>query len=143
MRTTAAKRQKEAHLDPGTHAHVDRAARGRAGEQAAASYLSGRGYRVLAANQRTPLGELDLVCRMGPQVVIVEVKARCSEAYGAGLEAIGPRKTRRLRAAALWWLSDRGLLPCQVRFDAVIVLLDGCGLPSSLEHVKDVIGGGV
>jgi len=109
----------------------------------AASYLSGRGYRVLAANQRTPAGELDLVCSDGRQVVIVEVKARCSASYGEGLEAIGPRKARRLRAAALWWLAERGLMPCPIRFDAVIVLLDARGLPCSLEHFKDVIEGGV
>lgn len=73
----------------------------------------------------------------------MEVKARCSEEYGAALEAIGPRKARRLRASAMWWLSERGLLPCAIRFDAVIVLLDGEGIPRSLEHVPDVIGGGV
>jgi putative endonuclease len=132
----------EADLNCDTHPYVDRTARGRAGEQVAASYLSGRGYSVLARNQRTPAGELDLICRQSSQVVIVEVKARCSEEYGAGLEAIGPRKARRLRAAAVWWLSERGLLPCAIRFDAVIVLMDGQGLPRSLEHVKDVIGGG-
>lgn len=133
----------EADLNCDTHPYVDRTARGRAGEQVAASYLSGRGYRVLARNQRTPAGELDLICRQSSLVVIVEVKARSSEEYGTGLEAIGPRKTRRLRAAAVWWLSERGLLPCAIRFDAVLVLMDGQGLPRSLEHVKDVIGGGV
>lgn len=101
--------------------------------------MSERGYRVLARNQRTPLGELDLVCRESAQVVIVEVKARCNEAYGTALEAIGPRKAGRLRAAALWWLADQGLLPCAIRFDAVVVDLDGYGLPRSLHHVRDVL----
>jgi Holliday junction resolvase-like predicted endonuclease len=78
---------------------MNRAARGRTGEQIAASFLSERGYRVLAKNQRTPLGELDLV----------------------------------------WWLADRGLLPCAIRFDAVVVELDGQGLPCSLHHLKDVL----
>ena len=121
---------------------LERVARGRTGEQVAASFLTERGYRVLAKNQRTPLGELDLVCRNSSQIVVVEVKARSSDGYGSALEAIGPRKARRLRAAAIWWLSDRGLLPCSVRFDAVVVALDGCGLPCSLEHVKDILGEG-
>ncbi len=95
---------------------------------------------MLAMNQRTPVGELDLICRKSSAVVIVEVKARGSQEYGTGLEAIGPRKARRLRAAAMWWLSERGLLPCQLRFDAVIVALDAVGAPCSLEHVKDVLG---
>ena len=94
----------------------------------------------MARNQRTPLGELDLICRKGEEVVVVEVKARCGASYGAALEAIGPRKARRLRGAAVWWLSDRGWFPCPVRFDAVVVALDGQGLPCSLEQVKDVLG---
>jgi putative endonuclease len=121
---------------------LDRMVRGRTGEQVAASFLSERGYRVLAKNQRTPLGELDLVCRTSSQFVIVEVKARSGDEYGSGLESIGPRKARRLRAAAMWWLSERGLLPCSLRFDAVVVALDGFGLPLSLEHVKDILGEG-
>jgi putative endonuclease len=121
---------------------LDRMVRGRTGEQLAASFLTERGYRVLAKNQRTPLGELDLVCRTSSQVVVVEVKARSGDEYGSGLEAIGPRKARRLRAAAMWWLSEQGLLPCALRFDAVLVALDGFGLPCSLEHVKDILSGG-
>ncbi len=121
---------------------LDRVVRGRTGEQVAASFLSDRGYRVLAKNQRTPLGELDLVCRSSSQIVIVEVKARSGDEYGTGLEAIGPRKARRLRAAAVWWLSERELLPCSLRFDAVVVALDAFGLPRSLEHVKDILGEG-
>lgn len=121
---------------------LERAVRGRTGEQLAASFLEDRGYRVLAKNQRTPLGELDLVCRTRSQVVVVEVKARSGDEYGSALEAIGPRKARRLRAAAMWWLSERALMPCSVRFDAVVVALDGYGLPCSLEHVKDILGEG-
>jgi putative endonuclease len=121
---------------------LDRIARGRIGEQAAASFLVERGYRVLARNQWTPLGELDLVCRTPTQIVVVEVKARSSHEYGSALEAIGPRKAKRLRAAAVLWLSEQGLLPCSLRFDAVVVELDGCGLPRSLQHVKDIFAEG-
>jgi putative endonuclease len=126
----------------GRDVHLDRVQRGRNGEEAAAAFLLGRGYEVLARNQRTPVGELDLVCRQGAEVVVVEVKARRHEEYGTGMEAIGPRKAGRLRAAALWWLSDRGLFPCLVRFDAVVVSIDGGGTPLKLQHLQDVIGGG-
>ncbi len=119
---------------------LERVVRGRTGEQVAASFLAERGYRVLAKNQRTPVGEIDLVCRTPSQVIVVEVKARSGGEYGSALEAIGPRKARRLRAAAMWWLSERGLLPCSVRFDAVLVALDTFGLPCFLEHVKDILG---
>lgn len=94
---------------------------------------------MLARNQRTPLGEIDLVCRTLSEVVIVEVKARSGEEYGEAIEAIGPRKARRLRAAAAWWLSDRGLFPCPIRFDAVVVVLDGQGSPRSVHHLKNIL----
>lgn len=116
-------------------------AKGRTGEQTAASFLRERGYRVLAHNQRTPLGEIDLICRSLSEVVVVEVKARSNADYGDALEAIGPRKARRLRAAAAWWLSERGMFPCAVRFDVVTVALDDKGCPRSIHHLKNVLDG--
>jgi putative endonuclease len=130
---------KEGALDPGARMTVDRTARGRTGEQTAAFFLCERGYRVLARNQRTPLGELDIICRSLSEVVIVEVKSRSNDEYGEALEAIGPRKARRLRAAAAWWLADKGLFPCPVRFDAVVVVLDDHGLPRSVHHLKNIL----
>ncbi len=129
------------HTNPHPYPNIDRTARGRAGEQAAAAYLAERGYRVIALNQHTPAGEIDILCRYRSRVVIVEVKARSGQAYGTGLEAVGPGKARRLRAAALWWLADRGLLPCEIQFDVVSVLLDRQGLPCSIEHLEDAIEG--
>jgi len=85
------------------------------------------------------LGELDLVCRSLSEVVIVEVKSRSNQEYGDALESIGPRKARRLRAAAAWWLAERGMFPCPVRFDAVVVILDGHGLPRSVHHMKNIL----
>lgn len=113
--------------------------RGRLAEEAAAEYLNGRGWQVVAANQRTPAGELDLVCMDGETVVIVEVKARSSDLYGAAVESVGPRKQRRLMAAAAWWLAQGGRAR-PVRFDVVVVCLDACGDLRSLAHLSDVIG---
>lgn len=45
-------------------------------------------------------GEIDLICRRGGELVVVEVKTRTSEAFGAPAEAVGPRKRRALAAAA-------------------------------------------
>lgn len=118
---------------------MDRVSRGRSGEQAAETYLEGQGYKILGRNQRTPAGELDIICRDIAETVVVEVKSRTSEEYGAAIEAIGPRKATRLRAAALWWLSDRRLYPCAVRFDAVVVSLDPSGAPLELQHLKNVV----
>ncbi len=45
-----------------------------------------KGYRILAARYRTPLGEIDLIARKGSVVAFVEVKARRSEM--AAVEAV-------------------------------------------------------
>jgi putative endonuclease len=112
--------------------------RGRAAEEAVACYLQGKGWEILGRNQRTPVGEIDLLCRQDNVVVVVEVKARSTNRYGEALEAVGPRKVRRLRAAAAWWMIERGWTPFRLRFDVVAVELDGAGLPRSLSHLRDV-----
>ena len=73
---------------------------GRAGEKAAADFLRSRGYEIVGAGFLARRGELDLVCRRGGTLVVVEVKARDGDAFGSPLEAVGPRKRQALRAAA-------------------------------------------
>jgi putative endonuclease len=73
---------------------------GRTGEQAAADLLRRRGYVVVGAGFMARRGELDLVCRRGGELVVVEVKTRTDESFGTPLEAVGSRKRRALMAAA-------------------------------------------
>ncbi len=73
---------------------------GRAGERAAAELLKRRGYEVVGAGFTARRGEIDLICRRGRELVIVEVKTRTTEAFGTPTEAVGPRKRRALAAAA-------------------------------------------
>ncbi|HET7466063.1 MAG TPA: YraN family protein [Candidatus Dormibacteraeota bacterium] len=73
---------------------------GKAGERAAAELLTQRGYEVVGAGFTARRGEIDLLCRRGSELVIVEVKTRSTDAFGTPLEAVGPRKKKALRAAA-------------------------------------------
>lgn len=117
-------------------------ARGRAAEDVAAGYLEGRGWTVIARNLRTPVGELDLVCQEDRTTVVVEVKGRSSRLFGEALESIGPRKEQRLRAAVAWWMAEEGGVRRGVRFDVIVVCLDGDGGVRSLTHLRDVLGDG-
>jgi putative endonuclease len=74
---------------------------GRRGEEAAAAFLGRRGYRVVSRGFLARRGEIDLVCRRGDRLVLVEVKTRSSDAFGTPVEAVGPRKRRALQAAAV------------------------------------------
>lgn len=73
---------------------------GRRGEEDAARFLERRGYRVVGHGFLARRGEVDLVCRRGDRLVLVEVKTRSSDAFGAPVEAVGPRKRRCLLATA-------------------------------------------
>ena len=97
---------------------MNRAARGRAGEDAAAALLEARGYRIVGRNVRLPGGEIDIIARDGDTVVFVEVKARASAAYGNAAGAVDARKRATLRAVASDWLQIAAPR-AHARFDVV------------------------
>lgn len=84
----------------GAGRHLTRLETGRRGERVAAEFLARRGFRVVGTGFLARRGEIDLVCRRGDRLVLVEVKTRTSDAFGTPQEAVGPRKRRALRAAA-------------------------------------------
>jgi putative endonuclease len=97
---------------------VNRAQRGRAGEDAAAALLEAHGYRVVARNVRLPGGEIDIIARDGDTVVFVEVKARATGSFGSAAGAVNARKRATLRALASDWLQVAAPR-AQARFDVV------------------------
>ena len=97
---------------------MNRAQRGRAGEDAAVQLLEAHGYRIVARNVRLPGGEIDFVARDGDTVVFVEVKARASNSYGSAVRAVDARKRAKLRAVASDWLQVAAPR-ARARFDVV------------------------
>ena len=84
------------------------------------------GYKVLYRNYRAPRGgEVDLVCREGETLVFVEVKTRCSEAFGAPAEAVTASKQHLVARGALSWLKLLGNPDIPFRFDIVEVRMSG------------------
>jgi putative endonuclease len=73
---------------------------GQLGERVAAGLLRRRGYEVIGTGFRARRGELDLVCKRGDALVVVEVKTRTDDAFGAPIEAVGSKKRQALTAAA-------------------------------------------
>lgn len=95
-------------------------ARGRRGERLAAAYLQLKGYRILARDYRTAVGQVDVVAKRGDTLVLVEVKWRPTLAQAA--DAIRPTQRARIARAAG---AIRQRMPavggCNVRFDAVLL----------------------
>lgn len=95
--------------------------RGRWAEALAAWRLRLAGYRVVARNVRTPVGEIDLIVRRGRVLAFVEVKVRASLADAA--LAIRPGQQARIHNAAAAFLARRpDVAALDLRFDAVLVV---------------------
>lgn len=73
---------------------------GKWGEQAAADYLTAKGYEIMARNVRTPYGEIDLVAQKEGFTIFVEVKARTSSSLGPPEIAVTPRKREHMVSCA-------------------------------------------
>lgn len=93
--------------------------RGRTAEEMAAAFLRLKGYQLLERNFRVPQGEIDLILRKGGRLVFVEVKSRRGRAQGTPLEAVSPRKVKRLSAAAAAYLARIAPPPPPCRFDVL------------------------
>ena len=96
-------------------------ARGRWGEEMAATHYRRLGYEVLDRNWRSTTGELDLVVKLGATYVFCEVKARRTADYGPAAAAVTEAKQRRIRTLAVEWLRAHGIHAPTVRFDVVTI----------------------
>lgn len=112
---------------------------GELGERLAARHLQGLGYRLVDRNVRSRLGELDLVCRDGDELVFVEVKARRGLWGSAPEEKVDARKVERLTRLAEAYLAGRGLDEAMWRIDVVAVVLDGADRVVRLEHYRNAV----
>lgn len=106
-------------------------ARGRWGENLAASFYERNGCPVLDRNWRSSTGELDLVVLDGETYVFIEVKTRRSDLYGPAAGAVGVDKQRRIRRLGIEWLRAHDIGHVDVRFDVVAIT------GNDLDHVPD------
>ena len=114
-----------------------RQALGAYGEDVAARHLAAEGLVLLDRNWRCPEGEIDLVLRDGPVLVVCEVKTRTSFLCGTPHEAITDTKLDRLQRLAQAWMREHDVLAEEARVDLVAVLRPPKG-PAVVDHVRGV-----
>jgi len=95
---------------------------GKSGEEIATCLLKDNGYKILARNYRTKLGEIDIIARDKDTVCFIEVKTRNSDRFGFPVEAISISKQRQISKAALMFLKQNNLLDKKARFDVVSII---------------------
>jgi len=109
---------------------------GRLGEQLAAEHVERLGWRVVARNFRTRLGELDLIAADADVLVFVEVKT-CRAGRGHPWQSLHERKRSQVRRMAPSFLnsSERPWFR-ELRFDAIGVTLDADDALVRLDHLQ-------
>ncbi|MGI8610055.1 MAG: YraN family protein [Candidatus Dormibacteria bacterium] len=115
-----------------------RAALGTAAEQAAARHLAALGMRIIELDVRLAGGQVDVVAMDGDCLVIVEVKARSSHAFGLPAEAVDYRKRARLRRLAWEYCQLHPGLGRGIRIDVVAVDLDRAGGVAAIDHIPAI-----
>lgn len=121
---------------------VNRAEWGALGERLAAEFLTSAGYVIRARNVRVPpWGEIDIVAERDGVLALVEVRLRRGSRYGEAAASLSPAKQRRMRNAAVGYLTQLGDAALPARIDLVAVSLDGHGLLAGIEHIENAVEG--
>ncbi len=110
---------------------------GQLGESVARTYLRKQGFKIVATNVRSPLGELDIVAREGSTLVFVEVRTKATGAFGRPEASVTLRKQRQVVRAAQRFLATTIRREVACRFDVVAVTMPEDGGPPALEHIRD------
>ena len=95
--------------------------RGQWAEQAAAWWLRLKGYRILARQERGPMGEIDLIATRGNTLAFIEVKSRAT--FADALDAVSSTQRGRIERAASHYVAlNPALENMSWRFDIVAVI---------------------
>ncbi|OHA62153.1 MAG: hypothetical protein A2117_02080 [Candidatus Wildermuthbacteria bacterium GWA2_46_15] len=111
---------------------------GKKGEEMAREYLEKRGYQIVEQNYRTKYAEIDLICRQKNKLVLVEVRTKMGEDFGAPEETINGKKKRKLRGNALAY-ARAARWPGPLRVDAVCIVLKEDYSVARLNHYENII----
>ncbi len=101
------------------------------GEELSREYLLSKGYKILFQNRKVAGVEIDLIAKKGDIIVFCEVKARESDRFGQGIEAINGERMRRYARAGKLFMSKPEYTDCSLRFDVIEVTR------GKISHVED------
>lgn len=108
---------------------------GKKAEDLAVEFLQKNGYKILIRNFRYQKAEIDIITEKDSLIVVVEVKARSTDAFMLPQEAVNKRKISLIVSAANHYLEEFKK-DQEVRFDIISVLPDEKGR-LVIEHIID------
>lgn len=112
---------------------------GKWGEEVAANFLSGIGYKILEANHRTPYGEIDLIAYFENTIVFVEVKTRASKSLGMPEISVTPRKRLHIIQSAEYYMQQNPQVSCPWRIDVIAVQRVRSSSMPNITHFENAI----
>ncbi len=95
---------------------------GKSGEEQALIFLKNKGYKIIKANYKSKLGEVDIIAEDKDTICFIEVKTRTTKDMGLPEESITQKKMHQITKAALTFLRMNNLWERNARFDVVSVL---------------------
>ena len=116
---------------------------GKIGEKHAADYLRRNGIKVIGANWRCFIGEIDLLGIDRDELVFVEVKTRINSSYSNKhiLDSIDKRKKWKLRNLSKIFLKQRKLEDRKHRIDVIgILICPKTFEPLEFRHIVGAVG---
>lgn len=108
---------------------------GKIAEDLAAEYLQKNGYKVLTRNFRFQKAEIDIIAEKEDLIIVIEVKARSTDAFMLPQEAVTKAKIKSIVSAANYYLEEFNRNN-EVRFDIISVLPDE-KKKLTIEHITD------
>ena len=119
-----------------------RVARGKWAEDLVSRWYEQHGYVIVARNWRCKRGELDVVACKDSVLVVCEVKARASNAFGTPAEAVTPAKQLKVRRATADFRasmrSSNDSLASLVNISRTVRFDVACVLGTQLEMLEDI-----
>jgi len=109
---------------------------GKWGEDLAARYLEGKGYKILAKNYSCRHGEIDIIASFEGAIIFVEVKTRMNTSFGWPEEAVTEEKMRHLGQAAEKFLI-REQIESDYYFEVLSLLVDRNKKSVRVKHFKN------
>ncbi|WP_343685756.1 YraN family protein [Chryseobacterium gleum] len=108
---------------------------GKMAEDLAIEYLKKCGYKILVRNFRFQKAEIDVIAEKDNLIIVVEVKARSTDAFMLPQEAVTKTKIKSIVSAANHYMEEFNK-DNEVRFDIISVLPDE-NKNLIIEHIED------
>ncbi len=108
---------------------------GKLGEDHAAAYLEGQGYKIAERNWRYRKAEIDIIAWDNNILVFTEVKAKSYTYFGDPSESVSTYKERLILDASTEYMLRIGY-DWEVRYDIISIVFDKNKNPT-LTHYKD------